>query len=94
MVTRYVSASLGNDAWDGLSPVWTAGLNGPKATLNGAEDTPVVAGDLSRTAIGTYSMEYTIPSYSGGAYYYKLTVGGTYIGVEQSSFDVRVDETA
>lgn len=52
------------------------------------------AGDLSRTAIGTYSMEYTIPSYSGGAYYYKFTVGGTHIGMEQSSFYVRVDDAA
>lgn len=46
MVTRYVAKSLGNDAWDGLSPVWTAGLNGPKASLTAMEATPVTPGDL------------------------------------------------
>ncbi len=45
MPTRYVSSLLGNDAWDGSSPTWVAGLVGPKATLTSCEAIPVVAGD-------------------------------------------------
>lgn len=53
MTTRYVDGTSGNDAWDGLAPAWD-GVHGPKKTLNGAEDTPVQAGDLVYVRPGVY----------------------------------------
>lgn len=47
MPTRYCGAG-GNDAWDGLS--WAT----RKLTLNGVENTPVVAGDVVYVAPGVY----------------------------------------
>lgn len=46
MTVRYVDGSAGNNSWDGLAPNFVSGSNGPKLTWNGAEDTPVAAGDL------------------------------------------------
>lgn len=66
----YVDGDNGNDSWDGTVPVFTSGTTGPKATLNGAEDKPVVAGDIV----------YVRPKANGGAYRELLTVdvsGGT-----------------
>lgn len=54
MTTRYVDGANGNDSWDGLSPNFVSGTNGPKKTLSGIEATPVVAGDLIHVRPGTY----------------------------------------
>lgn len=60
MTTRYVDGTgVGSDAYDGLAAVWN-GVHGPKATLNGAEDTPVVAGDLVHVRPGTYRELLTV----------------------------------
>lgn len=53
MTTRYVDGTDGNDGYDGLASVWD-GTHGPKKTLNGCEDTPVVAGDLVHVRSGVY----------------------------------------
>lgn len=45
MAVRYVDGIDGNDANDGLA-AYTGGGHGPKFTLNGCENTPVVAGDF------------------------------------------------
>ena len=60
MTIRYVDGANGNDAWDGLAPNFVSGTNGPKATWNGAEDTPVVAGDLVHVRSGTYRELLTV----------------------------------
>lgn len=53
MTTRYVDGTDGNDANDGLAAV-AGGGHGPKKSLTGAEDTPVVAGDLVHVRPGVY----------------------------------------
>src|SRR3990167_11457332 len=53
MTTRYVGAG-GSDANSGLT--WAL----RKLTLNGVEDTPVVAGDLVYVGPGTYSELLTV----------------------------------
>lgn len=65
MTTRYVDGVAGNDGNNGLAPVFD-GVNGPKLTLNGAEDTPVVAGDLVHIKAGAYRETLTV-DVSGGA---------------------------
>lgn len=60
MTERYVDGTNGNNSWDGLSPTFVNGTNGPKATLNGAEDTPVVAGDLVHVRPGVYRETLTV----------------------------------
>lgn len=59
MTTRYVDGTNGNNAWDGLAPNFVAGTNGPKATFNGAEDTPVTPGDVVHVRPGTYREQLT-----------------------------------
>lgn len=53
MTVRYVDGTNGNDAYDGLAAVYD-GAHGPKKTCNGAEDTPVAAGDLVHVRSGVY----------------------------------------
>lgn len=53
MTIRYVGPG-GSNAWDGLS--WAT----RKLTLNGVEDTPVVAGDTVYVGPGTYREQFTI----------------------------------
>jgi len=59
MTTRYVGKG-GDDANNGLT--WAL----RKLTLNGAEDTPVVAGDTAYVGAGTYREQLTV-DVSGGA---------------------------
>lgn len=65
MTVRYVDGVAGNDGYNGLAPEFD-GVNGPKATLNGVEDTPVVAGDLVHIKAGVYREMLTV-DVSGGA---------------------------
>lgn len=58
MVTRYVDSVNGLDANDGLAAV-TGGGHGPKQTLTGVEDTPVVAGDVIYVRPGVYREQWT-----------------------------------
>lgn len=53
MAIRYVDGTNGDDSWNGLAPVWN-GTSGPKRTLNGAEDSPVQAGDTVYVRPGVY----------------------------------------
>lgn len=59
MTVRYVDGTSGNDAYDGLAAVYD-GVHGPKKTLNGAEDTPVAAGDLVHVRAGVYRELLTV----------------------------------
>ena len=79
MTVRYVDGTSGNDAWDGLSAVWSAWLNGPKKTLNGAEDTPVTPGDLVHVRSGVYreALQADVNGTAGNAIEYR----GDYAGV-------------
>ncbi|OFZ67037.1 MAG: hypothetical protein A2V79_01130 [Betaproteobacteria bacterium RBG_16_56_24] len=79
MTTRYVDGANGNDSWDGLAPNFVSGTNGPKATWNGAEDSPVAAGDLVHVRSGTYRELLTIDvsGTAGNAIEYR----GDYAGV-------------
>ena len=87
-----LQAVIKNSAGAAVDPT-TVALTVKPATGMATSYTYALA-EVSKTAVGTYSMEYTIPSHSGGVYYYKFTAGGTYIGMEQSSFAVRVDDAA
>jgi len=60
MTVRYVDGTNGNDSWDGLVPNFVSGTNGPKATLNGGEDSPVAASDLVHVRSGVYRELHTI----------------------------------
>jgi len=78
MTTRYVDGTgAGSDAYNGLAPVWD-GANGPKATLNGAEDTPVVAADLVHVRPTTYRELLTVDvsGTAGNAIEYRGDYGG------------------
>jgi len=60
MTVRYCDGTgAGNNAYDGLAAVWD-GTHGPKASLNGAEDSPVAAGDLVHVRSGTYREKLTV----------------------------------
>lgn len=72
MTVRYVDGLLGNDANDGLAAV-TGGGHGPKQTINGVEDTPVVAGDTIWVRPGVYREMLTV-DVSGGNLYAAGTV--------------------
>jgi predicted outer membrane repeat protein len=50
----YVNSSSGNDAYNGLNPAWTSGLNGPKATIKNAISTVTTDGTV-HIANGTYN---------------------------------------
>ena len=78
MTTRYVDGTgPGSDAYNGLAPVWD-GANGPKATINGAEDTPVVAADLVHVRPTTYRELLTVDvsGTAGNAIEYRGDYGG------------------
>ncbi|MDD5382364.1 MAG: DUF1565 domain-containing protein, partial [Candidatus Margulisbacteria bacterium] len=52
----YINASTGNDAWNGLSPVFTGGANGPWKTITHATTLGgIPAGSIFHTAAGTYN---------------------------------------
>ncbi|MHC4388781.1 MAG: right-handed parallel beta-helix repeat-containing protein, partial [Planctomycetota bacterium] len=51
--TYYVHGTLGNDAWDGLAPVWD-GVHGPKMTIQSAVDVAGASGDDIIVAPGQY----------------------------------------
>lgn len=67
MVSRFVDGINGNDGNDGLSPI-TGGGHGPKASLNGVEDTPVVAGDTIYVRPTVYRELWTWDVSGGNAY--------------------------
>ncbi|MFA5401167.1 MAG: choice-of-anchor U domain-containing protein [Dehalococcoidia bacterium] len=52
--TVYVNGSTGDDAWDGSSPLHTAGNVGPKLTIQAGIDTACAAGTVN-IAAGTYN---------------------------------------
>lgn len=52
------------------------------------------AGSITKSTTGSYYVDYTVPSHSGGTYYYKWLAAGSAIGMAQGSFAVRVDETS
>lgn len=49
---------------------------------------------IVRDSLGNYHADITVTARSGGTWYYKFTATGTYIGMQQGSFGVRVDETS
>lgn len=67
MTSRFVDGILGNDANDGLAAV-TGGGHGPKLTLNGAEDSPVAAGDVIYVRPAVYRELWTWDVSGGNAY--------------------------
>lgn len=78
MTTRYVDGTgAGSNAYNGLAAVYD-GVNGPKATLNGVEDTPVAAGDLVHVRPATYRETLTIDvsGSSGNAIEYRGDFAG------------------
>jgi predicted outer membrane repeat protein len=50
----YVNSSSGNDNYNGISSIWTSGLNGPKATIKNATGTVTTDGTV-HIASGTYN---------------------------------------
>jgi parallel beta-helix repeat protein len=58
----YVSDASGNDTWDGLSPTWISGTNGPKKTIQGGIDAVAVGGTV-HVENGTYSVNWPYVAY-------------------------------
>jgi len=52
--TLYVNSILGNDAWDGTSPIWIGGLIGPSKTIQTAIN-KVTEGGTVNVSPGTYT---------------------------------------
>lgn len=77
MTLRYVDGANGNDSWDGLAPNFVSGSNGPKLTLDGAESTPVVAGDLVWVRPNVPYRVTFGPAVSGGSVYSTGTLSTT-----------------
>ena len=59
MATRYVDGVAGNDANNGLAPVFD-GVNGPKKTWTGVEATPVTANDTVHIKADVYRETLTV----------------------------------
>jgi len=55
----YVNGATGNDSYDGLSPVFTSGTNGPKATIQAGINV-AAANDIVNVAAGTYIEQVVI----------------------------------
>jgi len=54
--TYFVNWATGDDSWNGLSPVWEAGVHGPKATIQAGIDATVDGWDYTvLVANGTYT---------------------------------------
>jgi len=49
---------------------------------------------IVKDSTGNYHADVTVTAHSGGIWYYKWTATGSYVGMAQSSFGVRPDETA
>ncbi|MCL4707192.1 T9SS type A sorting domain-containing protein [bacterium] len=68
----YVNAATGNDSWDGESPVFTSGMNGPKATIQAGIDAVcasgtvhVYPGSYNETAAGRFVLGVNGPHQFG-----------------------------
>jgi hypothetical protein len=55
----YVDGATGSDTYDGLSPTFTSGSNGPKATIQAAIDA-ASSGDVVNVSAGTYNETVTV----------------------------------
>jgi lipoprotein-anchoring transpeptidase ErfK/SrfK len=49
---------------------------------------------IVKDSTGNYHADYTVLTGSGGMVYYKWTATGSYVGMAQSAFAVRVDDAA
>jgi len=53
-----------------------------------------VGSTIVKDSTGNYHADYTVPTGTGGTVYYKFVATGSYVGMAQSAFGVRNDETA
>ena len=49
---------------------------------------------IVKDSTGNYHADITVTAHYGGVWYYKFTATGSYVGMAQSSFAVRVDDAA
>lgn len=67
-LTFYIDGTNGNDLWNGLSPEYTAGTNGPFKTINKALDrysNRMKGGNVFKIKAGTYYERITVANVTG-----------------------------